>query len=191
MSRRARLLGLALALGALTPACSQAGGEARPDCAGDESVLVLAAQAVPSARVLPCVDVLLTGWDFAGSETVNGTFRFWLDSDRAGLRAVEVALVSECDVSEAVEVNPGVDEAGTRRFEEPLSLEPAFAANRFYTFPGGCVRVRYRFGVAVSTLVLEADQAIGFRLRQEAVDRMADLGLVLCGAGAPECPGGE
>ena len=146
---------------------------------------------MPLATVLPCVDVLLAGWEFAGSETVNGTFRFWLDSDRAGFRAVEVALVSECDVSEAVQVTPGVDEARTRRFEEPLSLEPAFAENRFYTFPGGCVRVRYRFGVSESTLVLGADQAIGFRPRQVIVDRIADLGLVLCGAGAPECPGGE
>lgn len=199
MKRWVRFAALALAAG-LSAACGgpQVDSEApwpysevRPDCTGGDKIFVLAAQAVPSATLLPCLDDLLSGWDYNGSETINGRFRFWLDSDRAGIRSVEVALVPECDVSNSVEVNAGVDEAGTRRFEEPLSLEPAFAANRFYTFPGGCVRVQYRFGVAESTLVLEADQAIGFRSRQEIVDRVAGEGLVLCGAGAPACPGGE
>jgi hypothetical protein len=197
--RRWRLAALVVA-GGLASACAgpQVDAEApwpysevRPDCGGGDKIFVLAAQAVPSATLLPCLDDLLSGWDYSGSETINGRFSFWLDSDRAGIRSVEVTLVPDCDVSNAVEVNPGVDEAGTRRFEDPLSLEPAFAANRFYTFPGGCVRVAYRFGVAESTLVLEADQAIGFRPRQEIVDRVAAEGLVLCGAGAPECPGGE
>ncbi len=194
MRRRARLtlpgFGVVLALAMIAPACVEA-ADLRPDCGADEAILVLAAQAVPSATLVPCVDVLLTGWRFSGSETINGTFRFWLDSDRAGLQAVEVSLVPACDVSNAVEVTPGIDEAGTRRFEEPLSLEPAFSADRFYTFPGGCVTVRYRFDVAESTLVLEADQAIGFRPRRQLVDLVADHGLILCGAGAPECPGGE
>lgn len=193
MTLRGRPFVLALALGALACSCARPvqAGDVRPDCRRDDPVFVLAAQAVPSARLLPCVDILLTGWRFAGSETIKGAFRFWLDSDRAGLRAVQVELVPECDVSNAVEVTPGIDEAGTRRYEEPLSLRPAFSADRFYTFPGGCVRVAYRFGVGESTLVLEADQAIGFRPRQDVVDAVAEDGLVLCGAGAPECPGGE
>ncbi len=74
----------------------------------------------------------------------------------------------------------------------PLSLSPTFAWNRYYTFPGGCVRVDYRFALEQgSTLVLEADLAIGFRPRQPLVDQIADHGLVLCGAGAPPCPGGD
>jgi hypothetical protein len=165
--------------------------DVRPDCDGGNKIFVLAAQAVPSATLLPCVDDLLSGWNIDGTETINGRFSFWLDSDRAGLRSVEVSLLPACDVSNAFEVNPGIDEAGTRRFEEPLALQPAFAANRYYTFPGGCVQIEYRFQVAESTLVLEADQAIGFRPRQEVVDRVAQQGLVLCGAGAPPCPGGE
>lgn len=176
----------------LAPACAQS-TDVRPDCrGGGGAALTLAAQAVPSATLLPCLEALPTGWQFGGSQTVSGAFRFWLDSDRAGLRAVQLELVAECDVSDAVEVIPGVDEAGTRRFEEPLSLGPAFAADRFYTFPGGCVRVAYRFSdIGESTLVLEADQAIGFHPRRPIVDGLEDLGLVLCGAGAPECPGAD
>jgi hypothetical protein len=196
--RRWRGIGTLALLAWLVPACGGVDAaapwpysEVRPDCDGGNKIFVLAAQAVPSATLLPCVDDLLSGWDYAGSDTVNGRFTFWLDSDRAGLRSVEVSLLPACDVSGAVEVNPGADETGTRRFEEPLSLQPAFSADRFYTFPGGCVRVEYRFQGAQSTLVLEADQAIGFRPRQEVVDRVAEQGLVLCGAGAPACPGGE
>jgi hypothetical protein len=183
-------LAFAAALAALAPACVQA-NDVRPECGRDDSVFVLAAQAVPTATLLPCVGALQTGWDFSGSQTVDGAFRFWLDSDRAGLQAVRVELRPSCDVTGAIEVTPGPDESGTRRFEDPISLRPAYAADRFYTFTGGCVKVEYRFGVADSTLTLEADQAISFRPRQEFVDEVADLGLVLCGAGAPPCPGGD
>lgn len=200
MTRRRWVLALAIAA-ALTGACASGPqvdkeapwpfSEVRPDCGGGNRIFALAAQAVPSATVLPCLDNLLTGWDYDGMETTHGRFRFWLDSDRAGVRSVEVTLVASCDVSDAIEVAPGPDEAGTRRFEEPISLAPTFAAQRFYTFPGGCVQVSYRFATDDSVLVLQADQAIGFRPRQPIVDRLAAQGLVLCGAGAPECPGGE
>jgi len=182
------VLALAVALAAFAPACSAA--DVRPDCRGQEAVFTLAAQAVPSATLLPCLDSLLTGWEFGGSQIVDGAFRFWLGSDRAGLQAVEVELVAECDVTGAVEVVPSPDEAGTRRYEKPLSLAP-FAADRYYRFPGGCVEIEYRFGSDDSTLVLEADQAISFRPRHDLVDRLEDEELILCGAGAPECPGGD
>jgi hypothetical protein len=189
----ARLAVAALVVAGAAPACVQS-SEIVPECREDDEavrILTLAAQAVPSATVLPCLELLLPGWSFAGSQIVEGAFRFWLSSDRAGLQAVRVELLGDCDVTDAVEVIPGLGEAGTRRFEEPLSLSPRFAANRFYTFPGGCIRVEYRFGTRDARFVLEADQAIGFRTRQGLVDRYEEHDLVLCGAGAAECPGGE
>ncbi|HEX6332299.1 MAG TPA: hypothetical protein VF129_13585 [Actinomycetota bacterium] len=180
-----------ITVAALLPACVQA-VDVAPECrVGDEStrVLTLAAQAVPTATMLPCLDVLLPGWSFEGIQITDGAYRFWLSSDRTGIRTVRVELVSECDLSAAVEVVPAPGEEGTRRFEEPLSLDPVFAANRYYTFAGGCVRVEYRFGSGDPTEVLQADQAIGFRPRASLVRRLADLGIVLCGAGAPPCPG--
>jgi hypothetical protein len=186
--RRAVLVTALLAF--LLPGCA-ASTDVRPDCRGEDPVFALAAQAVPSASLLPCLDALLTGWDFAGSQVVDGAFRFWLASDRAGMKAVEVELLTACDVSNAVEVIAGPDEIGTRRFEEPISLGPSYAANRYYTFPGGCVKVEYRFDDDDTSLVLQADQAISFRPRQELVDRYADVGLILCGFGATGCAGGD
>jgi hypothetical protein len=179
-----------LCLAALVPACATA-VDVRPDCQGEDRVLTLAAQAVPSATLIPCIQGLVSGWYFDGSQIAEGSMRFWLGSDRAGVRAVAVELSESCDLTGAVEVIPGVDEAGTRRFEEPMSLTPSYTANRYYTFEGGCVTVAYRFGSSDSALVLQADLAVSFRPRQELVDRLEDLGLVLCGAGAPQCPGGD
>jgi hypothetical protein len=179
-----------LCLAALAPACATA-VDVRPDCQGEDRVLTLAAQAVPSATLIPCIQGLVSGWYFEGAQIIEGSMRFWLGSDRAGVRAVAVHLSESCDVAGAVEVIPGVDEAGTRRFEEPVSLTPSYTANRFYRFEGGCVTIEYRFGSSDSSLVLQADQALSFRPREELVARLDDLGLVLCGAGAPECPGAE
>lgn len=181
---------LAIVVVLVAPACATA-VDARPDCQGQERVLTLMAQAVPSATQIPCIQGLVSGWRFEGSQIVDGSARFWLGSDRAGVRAVDIGLTESCDVTEAVEVIPGLDEAATRRFEEPLSLSPGYSANRYYTFPGGCVTIAYRFGSNDSTLVLQADLAVSFRPRQELVDRLDEMGLVLCGAGAPDCAGGE
>jgi hypothetical protein len=187
---RRALRAAALCVAVLAPACATA-VDVRPDCQGEDRVLTLAAQAVPSATLIPCIQGLVSGWYFEGAQIIEGSMRFWLGSDRAGVRAVAVDLSESCDLSGAVEVIPGVDEAGTRRFEEPMSLTPSYTANRYYTFEGGCVTIEYRFGSSDSALVLQADLALSFRPRQELVERLDDLGLVLCGAGAPECPGAE
>jgi hypothetical protein len=160
-------------------------------CNAKDTALVLAAQAVPSATFLPCIQSFPAGWAFGGSDVRNGLDRFWLNSDRAGTQAVEVSLTHGCNVSEAVEVSPAPDEVGTHRYEEPISLPPSFQAIRYYTFPGGCVTYRYDFASgASSTLVFEADQALSFSPRSTIVDRVRDeVGLPLCGAGADPCPG--
>jgi hypothetical protein len=157
---------------------------------GDPS-MVLAAQAVPTASLVPCIERFPVGWIFGGSEISNGLARFWLDSDRAGFQAVQVLLTETCDVSEAVEVAPGQDEAGTRRFEEPISLPPRFVANRYYVFEGGCVTYRFAFNPNASpALAVDIDEALSFRPRVALVERMREtVGLELCGFGASPCPG--
>ncbi|MGH2672950.1 MAG: hypothetical protein ACRDHC_08235 [Actinomycetota bacterium] len=160
-------------------------------CELDDPSMVLAAQAVPTASLLPCIEDFPVGWIFGGSGISNGLSSFWLDSDRAGLQAVRVSLTETCDVSEAVEVTPGQDEAGTRRFEEPISLRPRFVANRYYVFEGGCVKYRFAFNPRVEpALAVDIDEALSFRSRLLFVDRMREtVGLELCGFGASPCPG--
>jgi len=188
---RSRALVGAFVIATLVPSCAVE-ADAIPTCPDTPPIAILAAQAVPSATLLPCIEQLPAGWSFAGTETIQSRFRFWLDSDRAGVRAVQVTLQPTCDTSGAVEVTPDLDEAGTRRFERPLTLPPRFAADRLYTFPGGCVDIAFRFQRGADpTLVLQVNQALGFRRRLELVRRVAEDGLVLCGAGAPECPGGD
>jgi hypothetical protein len=188
--RRARLAVVILAAAAI-PACSS-GISTRASCtAFDGTIFTLAAQSVPSATLLPCVAKFPAGWSYDGSDVRSGRSSFWLDDDRAGARAVEVDLTRSCDVGTAVEVTPAADEAGTRRFEDPITLRPAYQANRYYTFPGGCVTYRFRFQAGASTtLALEVDEALSFRPRAALVAKVRDeFGETLCGADAPPCAG--
>ena len=128
-SRRASWCAAIVVALAVLPACESRQLHQVTCEVGDPS-LVLAAQAVPTASLLPCIEEFPVGWIFGGSEIERGLASFWLDSDRAGFQAVRVSLTETCDVSEAIEVTPGLDESGTRRFEEPISLPPRFAAKR-------------------------------------------------------------
>ena len=92
-----------------------------PEC-GTSNSLILAAQAVPSATQLPCVAEHPTGWGVEVAQIASGYAEFWLDSDKAGMRAVTVTLTATCDVSGAQEIPS--DEPGTRRFERPAEHSP-------------------------------------------------------------------
>ncbi len=158
-----------------------------PSC-GTGPSMILSAQAVPSAAMLPCITTLPSGWHAGGAETASGHARFWLDSDQAGAHAVTITLSAACDVSGARQIPSS--QPGTRRFERPLSLRPQFAGLRFYLFAGGCVTYRFTFTPGASPrLALPAGSAVAFTPRATLVDYVKDTeNLLLCGRGAP-CPG--
>jgi hypothetical protein len=54
-----------------------------PGC-GTGPSMILAAQAVPSAAMVPCITALPAGWHVGGAEIASGYARFWLNSDQAG-----------------------------------------------------------------------------------------------------------
>jgi hypothetical protein len=122
-----------------SPACDYQG---QPGTA----TIVLEAQAVPSARLLPCVEPLPAGWKVSDVFIHTGRARFTLDSDRVGPRAVTVVLERYCRVPRGVTRVPS-DEPGTRRYEEIGPVRPGvgFTGSRFYLFPGGCVTYRFQF----------------------------------------------
>ena len=163
-------------LGAYAPAC------------GTGHSMILAAQAVPSAALVPCVAALPPGWRVGGTDIASGHAMFWLDSDRAGLRAVTVTLSATCDATGARQIRS--DQPGTRRFERRLSLRPQFADLRFYTFPGGCATYKFNFAPGASPhLATPLDGAEAFVPRSRLVDYVKSTeGLALCGRGAA-CPG--
>jgi hypothetical protein len=162
-----------------------------PNC-GTDDVMVLMAQAVPTAESVPCLSSLPAGWDLGGVRIKRDEGRFWLDSDQAGSRAVDVSLrqPDACVVGDAMEVPS--DELGLRRFERPEQLPPALKSTRYYLVPGGCVIYRFSFeGEATAALMFAADNALSFEPREALVRQVDDdTGLRLCGAGSA-CPGGS
>jgi hypothetical protein len=188
--RRAVVATFAAAM--LAPACGALSPE-EPVCgAKDANMLILEAQAVPSATLVPCIAEFPSGWSYGGSRIRSGSAQFWLDSDRAGIHALEIVLTESCDVSDAVEVTRGAGTIpGVRVYEDPISLPPTFRADRYLLFPGGCVTNQFRFATGASaTLALEAQEAMSFVDRSVLVERVEEeTGLSLCGAEAPPCPG--
>jgi hypothetical protein len=138
-------------------------------------VVVLEAQAVPSAMLLPCVKLLPTGWKVGSISIHNGQASFTLDSDRAGPRAVRVVLEQFCTLPASVTRVP-TDEAGTRRFEEIGPVRPGvgFTGTRYYLFEGGCLLYVFRFQSGERAEPLgEANSALTFISRGEIRTRVA------------------
>jgi len=158
-----------------------------PSCGTGHS-MILSAQAVPSAAMLPCIAALPSGWSIGGADISSGKASLQLDSDRAGPRAVTVTLTATCATSGARQIPS--DQPGTRRFEQPLSLAPQFSELRFYTFPGGCATYQFRIPPDASpVLAVAADSAVALMPRSTLVAYIRHSeGLALCGRGAA-CPG--
>jgi membrane-associated phospholipid phosphatase len=162
-------------------------GASAPSCGTGHS-MILAAQAVPSAAMLPCLAALPSGWSIGGADISSGKVSLSLDSDRAGTAAITVTLTATCDTTGAQQIPS--DQPGMRRFEHPLSLAPRFTDLRFYTFPGGCVTYRFAFAPGASPVLAGAtDSALSFQPRTALVHYIQRTeGLALCGRGAA-CPG--
>jgi hypothetical protein len=155
-----------------------------------QSIFVLEAQAVPSATLMPCANLLPGGWSVGGFEVRSGLARFWLDSDRAGVRAAEVRLTSTCDVAGATQVPAGSGGPPVRRYQAPVAQQPPTTV-RYYLFTGGCVTYRLAFSQQTAPALFDqADQFLGFTTRSRYVNSVhKKQGLTLCGAEAPPCPG--
>ena len=167
---------------------------ALPACAdGDDARaangVVLMAQAVPTATWVPCVESVPVGWTFAGLDARAGSARFWLDSDRDGMHAIEVRLTAGCDTGEATEIPSERD--GLRRFEQVTQVTPQYLGRRHYLFPGGCMTVVFRLSgdnrgepLALATqslgvvdreeLAAQVHEASGGRLHLDPPDTAAD-----------------
>ena len=162
-------------------------GVSAPTC-GTGPSMILSAQAVPSAAMLPCIAALPSGWSIGGTDISSGKARLWLDSDRAGPQAITVTLTATCETSGAHQIPSG--QPGTRRFEHTLSLTPRFSELRFYTFPGGCATYQISFAPGASPIMADAaGSALSFQRRSVLVEFIQRTeGLTLCGRGAA-CPG--
>jgi serine/threonine protein kinase len=124
------------------------------DCESREP-LWLMAQAVPSASLVPCVQLLPVGWTLAD-----------VDTDRAGAAAVVVELTASCDLAGATEVTS--EQSGARRYLRVDRNGPKGSGTRVYTFPGGCVTQRFRgAGPSAFRLTDTASVEFGFISREQ------------------------
>jgi hypothetical protein len=124
------------------------------------------AQSVPSASLVPCVQLLPVGWTLADVRVEYGRTRITFDHDRAGTGAVVVQLAASCDPSGAVEV--ASQHRGARRYQRVERLTSRFTALYYDRFPGGCVTSRMHSTTDTNgAFASEAPRLLGFTTRAE------------------------
>jgi hypothetical protein len=124
--------------------------------------LWLMAQSVPSASLVPCVQLLPVGWSVAEVAVNNGRSVITLDHDRGGRAALVVRLTAAaaCDLAGAKKVSSEVPRASR--------WSRASDNTRIYTFAGGCVT--QRFSAAAPSAPRMSDTAateVGFITRED------------------------
>ena len=178
MRRRVALLVAAALASTVGPACVvQPAVEVRtgsdPACLPER--LILVAQSVPSAKLIPCIAAYPAGWAFERIEVHRGKTEFSLESDRAGDAAVTVTLTKTCDVEGATLVQQN-DEQSTQKYERIERAVGRYVGDRYYVFDGGCVT--YHFDLDVKNerqaLANEATQALTFMARTEVAAQVSD-----------------
>jgi hypothetical protein len=139
-------------------------------------LLVLMAQAVPTASQLPCVGRLSAGWSVSDFFARNGRARFALDYDRMmGFHAVQVVLERTCTFGRVTRVPS--DHLGTQRYQEVTEVRPGqrFRGAIYYLFRGGCVTYRLRFtGDEQARPTADVVLALGFVSRDAVAAAVRD-----------------
>jgi hypothetical protein len=169
-----------LAAGCVRPASTEFSQTRVPACRYQgrqgTALVILMAQAVPTASQLPCVELLPAGWSVRDIFVRNGRVRFTLDSDRVGTNAVRVVLERFCTFGRVTRVPS--DHSGTRRYQEVISIEPGrrYQGAIYYLFPGGCVTYRLDFRSDEQARPLgEVSLALGFVSRDALRQTLSDF----------------
>lgn len=141
---------------------------------GASNSVILMAQSVPTASSVPCIRTALPlGWTFHHLDARNGMARFWLDSDRDGMEAIEVRLEASCDTAGATEIPS--DRDGMQRLERVRQVSPTYSGERYYRFPGGCLTFVFRLqGDSPGEALALASSAVGVVLRSDLNAQVQD-----------------
>jgi tRNA A-37 threonylcarbamoyl transferase component Bud32 len=132
-------------------------------CAPHEPLLLMA-QSVPTASLVPCIEILPAGWTLGDVVVGSDRSRFTLTSDRGGVLVAE--LTASCDLAGAVELTS--ERPGARRFLRVERDAAGVVMTRTYTFPGGCVTQRLAAPEASrQQLAGESSSALGFTTRDD------------------------
>jgi hypothetical protein len=101
-----------------------------------DNTVVLMAQAVPTASLLPCVRGLPVGLSLAGVNISDGNAEFWFDSDREGSRALTIELTRSCTMGPATRIPSTRSEI--QRFETVTRVTNGYGGQRYFHYEGGC-----------------------------------------------------
>jgi tRNA A-37 threonylcarbamoyl transferase component Bud32/membrane-associated phospholipid phosphatase len=132
-------------------------------CAPHEPLLLMA-QSVPTASLVPCIEILPAGWTLGDMVVGNDRSRFTMTSDRGGVLVVE--LTASCDLGGTVELTS--EQPGARRYLRVERNPAGVAMTRAYTFQGGCITQRLTTPAASGQhLAGESSFALGFATRDD------------------------
>jgi hypothetical protein len=127
--------------------------------------LVLSAQAVPTAQLVPCLRSVPAGWTVHDFSAKRGNSRISLDLGKSDENAVTVTLTRSCDIGGARRIP--TDEPGTVRFADPQNDAPGVRGTTFYVFHGGCVVYDFDVhGAAAGAAVATIARALTFDDRE-------------------------
>jgi hypothetical protein len=134
--------------------------------------LVLTAQSVPSAGLLPCLRPLPTGWTFRQLDAEKGEARILIDFEHEGSNAATVTLTHTCDIRGTSQTVS--DQLGTRRYEREDAAQSSYRGERYYRFDGGCITYRFSLqGARAAEQVAAVSLSLGF-VDREVVRRYVD-----------------
>lgn len=153
-----------------TPGTGARAADCRPPNGQVQGELVLTAQSVPSAELLPCVRRLPEGWSVGGFHARKGRARLWFVVGHENRRAITVTLTRRCDLEGATEAQSDIP--GTARFDRERSTGALLRGTRSYVLPGSCLTYDYAFTDGTALPVLAS--AIGTVPRSEVADRVRE-----------------
>lgn len=153
-------------------ACSVQDATRAPSCEQGHSVLI-AAQSVPSAEMLPCFMESPVGWDVDSVDIGRNGTTIHFDSDRAGHHAARFEFVETCDSMPASEQRNGQE--GVERTTLTQQIEAGSRVESFRVFEGGCVAWTFEFSDNMSRSELNRLQATLILVPRSVVrDDLAD-----------------
>jgi hypothetical protein len=129
-------------------------------------MLVLLAQAVPTASAVPCLTAAIPNWLMSrfdvrdGSGLVEFTYRHSAD-DR-----VVIEVRPACDLGDAREVASRFD--GMRRYNRTVTRAGRYADESYFVHPGGCTTLRFDIaGAGADLRGAEVAGELGFVTRAD------------------------
>ena len=112
-----------------------------PACGEHGPGLMLIAQAVPGAALVPCIESLQPGWTFGSLDARDGEASFSLDCDRVGDAFVTVVLTPTCE-AEGTEVRSD-EQATTLTTHVEREGADEYVARWSYAFAGRCAEYEF------------------------------------------------